>query len=404
MTVMIKGGRLIDGTGREPVQRASVVIEGQRIQQVGTEDAVSRLDGATVIDARGKNILPGLMDLHVGMATLTVDERRMGGINQRSIATSTLRAVANGRRCLDAGVTTVRVDLCGHHGIFALKEAFASGIVDGPRLIVPGRAICMTGGHAWEGGLHEADGADEVRKAAREELKAGADWVKLMATGGAASATERAEDNQMTLEELQAGVDEAHKKGRYAFAHVSCAEGARNCIAAGVDSIEHGIMLEQDIVRDMQARGVFLVPTLGVYRVLVERGEKGLVPEHMYRKAVQVVDQHTRSFRMALEAGVKIAAGTDSGQNWYPAGASLHYELEVMCQEGMSPMQTLLSATSRAAECLRMQAEVGTIEPGKLADVLIIDGDPLGDIRALRDTWMVFKEGRLVFHKEPVSV
>ncbi len=400
MSIVIKGARLIDGTGRAPLERAAVVVEGDRIKAVGLEGQMNIPEGdATVIDVHGKTLLPGLMDLHAGIASLTHAEQPYG-ITQKNIAASILRGVANGRRCLDAGVTTVRVDLCGHHGIFALREAFASGVVDGPRLFVPGRAICMTGGHAWDGGCHEADGADEVRKAAREELKAGADWVKLMASGGAGSPTERAEDDQMTLEELRAGVEEAHKKGKYAFAHVSCAECARNCIEAGVDSIEHGLMLEEDNVLQMKEKGLFLVPTLGVYHRLVERGEKGLVPDYMYRKALQVVERHARSFHMALEIGVKIAAGTDSGGYWYHMGESLLYELEVMNQEGMSPMEVLISATSRAAECLRITGDLGTVEPGKLADLLIVDGDPLASISEIRKTWMVFKEGRVVFHKE----
>ena len=399
MTLVIKGARLIDGTGRAPLDQMAVTVEGQRIGFVGPEDELDTLDSAIVIDAGGRTLLPALMDLYVGIASLSVEERRTEGVTEKTIASSILRGVANGRRCLDAGVTTVRVDLSGHHGIFALKDAFASGLLDGPRLIVPGRAICITGGHAWEGGLHEADGADGVRKAARQELKAGADWLKLMATGGASSATERAEDNQMTREELKAGVDEAHKKGKYAFAHVSCAEGARNCITAGVDSIEHGIMLEWDIVQAMKEKGIFLVPTLGVYHRLVERGEKGFVPEHMYRKATELVEEHARSFRMALEAGVKIAAGTDSGAAWYPAGEGLLYELEVMNQEGMAPMDVLISATSRAAECLHMKDDLGSVQVGKLADLLIVDGDPLASVSALRSTWMVLKAGRVVFRR-----
>jgi imidazolonepropionase-like amidohydrolase len=335
------------------------------------------------------------MDLHANPVGLSREEEPYG-ITPKNIASSILRGVVNGRRCLSVGVTTVRVDTCGHHGIFALKDAFATGWVNGPRLVVPGRAICMTGGHGWNYGNHEADGADGVRKAVREELKAGADWIKLMATGGAGSPTERIEDNQMTLEELKAGVEEAHKKGTFAFAHVSCAEGARNCIAAGVDSIEHGIFLEEDIVREMKKKDIFLVPTLAVYRRLVERGEKGEVPDYMYQKAVQVVARHAQSFRMALAAGVKIAAGTDSGQYWFPMGESLLQELEMMNQEGMAPMDVLMSATSRAAECLRLSEKVGTLEVGKLADVLIVDGDPLARISDLRQTWAVFKEGRMV--------
>jgi imidazolonepropionase-like amidohydrolase len=260
----------------------------------------------------------------------------------------------------------------------------------------------MTGGHSWANGACEVDGPDAVRKAAREQLKAGADWVKLFATGGAGSATERVDDEQLTVEELRAGVEEAHKKGRFAYAHVSCARGARNCIVAGIDSIEHGLFLEEDIVRDMRERGIFLVPTLGAYLKLVERGEKGEVPEYMYRKALQVVEAHKRSFQMAMRSGVKIATGTDSGGSWYPMGESLLYEMEIMNRYGMPPMETLISATSRSAECLRMTEDLGTLEAGKLADILIVERDPLANISEIRKTWMVLKEGRIVFQKQPL--
>lgn len=398
MTIVIRNARLIDGTGSPPVGNAVIVIEGDRITEVGKEEEVKvpTGDDVVVLDAEGRSVLPGLMDLHAGIAGLTHAERPYG-TTQKNVAASVIRGARNGRLYLDAGVTTVRVDTCGHHGIFALKEAFAQGIVDGPRLIVPGRSITMTGGHAWDSGAHEADGADAVRKAAREELKAGADWVKLMVSGGAGSPTERVEDNQMTLEEIKAAVEEAHKKGKYAFAHVSCAQAARNCLAAGMDSIEHGLFLEEDILKEMREKGIFLTPTLGVYHRLVQRGEKGEVPEYMYRKALQVVEGHRKSFHMALEAGVKIVAGTDSGAAWYPSGESLLYELEVMNEEGMVPMEVIKSATSRAAECLHMEDELGTVEPGKLADLLIVDGDPLESIGDLRNTWMAFKEGAVVF-------
>jgi len=399
MSIVVKGARLIDGTGKPPLHRAVVVIEDKQIKAVGPEGQVTPPSDAAVIEADGRTVLPGLMDLHAHIAELTHAEQPYG-MTAKNIAATIIRAVANGRRCLNVGVTTVRVDMCGHHGIFALKEAFAAGVVDGPRLIVPGRGICMTGGHAWDLGCYEADGPDEVRKAAREELRAGADWVKLMATGGAGSPTERAEDAQMTLEELKAGVEEAHKKGKYAYAHVSCAEGARLCIEAGVDSIEHGTMLDEDNIRQMKEKGIFLVPTLGVYRKIIERGEKKQVPEFLYQKALQVVQRHAQSFRMALAAGVKIAAGADSGSYWYDMGESLLWELEIMNKEGMSPMECLKSATSRAAECLRMTDSLGTLEAGKLADVLIVEGDPLANMGEIRKTWMVLKEGRVVFEKD----
>jgi imidazolonepropionase-like amidohydrolase len=159
-------------------------------------------------------------------------------------------------------------------------------------------------------------------------------------------------------------------------------------------------MLDEDNIRQMKGKGLFLVPTLSVYHKLVERGEKKQVPEFMYRKALQVVKRHAESFRMALAAGVKIAAGTDSGGYWYDMGESLLWELEIMNKEGMSPMECLKSATSRAAECLRMTDSLGTLEVGKLADVLILEGDPLANMSEIRKTWMVFKEGRLVFKKD----
>ena len=399
MATAIKGARLIDGTGQAVLENAVLLIEDRRIADVGPEGQVVLPAGdVTVVDVEGRTVLPGLTDLHAGIVSLSHAEQPYG-ITQRTIASSTLRGVEQGRRCLDHGVTTVRVDSAGHYGIFALKDAFASGVVDGPRLVVPGRGICMTGGHAWNYGNAEADGADEVRKAAREQLKAGADWVKLMASGGAGSPTERVDDDQMTLEEMKAAVEEAHKKGKYAFAHVSCAACVRNCIAAGVDSIEHGLVLEEDIVQAMLDKGIFLVPTLGVYRRLIERGERGEVPEYMYTKALEVAERHAESFRMALAAGVKIAAGTDSSSGWYPMGDSLLFELETMNSEGMSSMDTLLTATSRAAECLHMTEDMGTLEPGKLADVLIVEGDPLTNISDIRNTWMVLKEGRVVFSR-----
>ncbi len=397
MTTVIKGARLVDGTGRTPLDRAVVVIEGKRIKAVGREGEVAvPADGAKVIDAAGRTVLPGLMDLHTGFIKYTYTEQPYGN-SEKNIAASTLRGVPSCRMFLEAGITTVRNDCCSHHGAFAMKEAIASGIVQGPRMITPGRGIAMTGGHGWNHSIVEADGPDAVRKAARVELKAGADWIKLMASGGAGSSTERVDDVQFTVEELRAGVEEAHKKGKYAFAHVSCAGAARNCIAAGMDSIEHGMLLEQDVVDAMADKGIFLVPTLSVYHRLV--GQKGNVPDYLVEKAKAIVEAHGRSFQMAMKAGVKIATGTDSGGYWFPVGESLLWEMELMNGLGMSAMETVISATRRAAECLRMDGDIGTLEPGKFADILIVDGDPLANMSAIRNTWLVMKEGQTVFSK-----
>lgn len=397
MTIVIQNARLIDGNGGAPLEGATVVIEGHRISAVGQRVPLPAGE-YDVIDAEGRTVMPALMDLHALMPYPSFEEI-LQGIGEKEAGMILLRAVANGRRCLNAGVTTVRIDMCPHHGLFALREAFASGLLDGPRLFVPGRALTMTGGHAWALGMHEADGPDEMRKAARQELKAGADWIKLMASGGAGSPTERPEDVQLTAEEMKAAVEEAHKKGKFAYAHVSSTEAARNCLAAHVDSIEHGIDLDDDVLQEMKERGVFLIPTLGIYRRMIECGERAEIPDDMYRKAQKIAVQHRETFRRALQIGVKMAAGTDSGQDWYVNGESLLYELELMNQEGMAPMDVLVAATRRGAECLRIQQDLGTLESGKLADILIVDGDPLANVSALRNTWMVMKEGRVVFRQ-----
>jgi imidazolonepropionase-like amidohydrolase len=181
---------------------------------------------------------------------------------------------------------------------------------------------------------------------------------------------------------------------------VSCEEGARTAIAAGIDSIEHGLFLDDGIVQAMKDKGVFLVPTLWLYRRLVELGEKGEIPEWKAKRAASVVPRHLESFQRALRAGVKIATGTDSGEVYTPIGESLLHEMETLYGAGMSAMEVIISATSRAAELLRMTADLGTVQPGKVADLLILDGDPLTDIKAVYRTWMVFKEGRLVYRMD----
>jgi imidazolonepropionase-like amidohydrolase len=180
------------------------------------------------------------------------------------------------------------------------------------------------------------------------------------------------------------------------LAHVSCAAGAKNSVAAGVDSITHGIFLDDESVQAMKEKGVFLVPTLSVYHSLVQQESTGVVPEHMWRKAKQMIDAHGESFKLALKAGVKIAAGTDSGFDWNPMGENLHFEFEIMNRLGMAPMDVIVSATSGAAECLRMTKDIGTVEVGKLADLVVLDGDPLANISNIRKIRAVYKEGRLV--------
>lgn len=399
MKTFITDARLVDGSGAEPLENAVIVLDGKKIIQVETQGNIQiDQNDAHVISAAGRTVLPGLIDTHVGfMREVMPIQPNPYQTTDKFVAESILNALVNADRCLKAGVTTVRQDSAGHEGIYALREAFEAGRLDGPRIITPGNGLTISGGHAWYS-CQEVDGPEEVRKAARLQLRAGADWIKLMATAGSGGlfAGESPEQWQMTVDEMRPAVEEAHKKGKWVMAHVSCAEGARNCLEAGVDSIEHGLFLEEDIVQEMADKGVFLVPTLWLYRRLVEIGERGEIPEWKYQRARGVVGRHTRSFELALEAGVKIAAGTDAGMPYTPVGASLHNEMLVMHEIGMSPMDVIVSATRRAAECLRLDDELGTIQPGKLADILIVDGDPLSNLGDTRQTWKVFKEGKLV--------
>jgi len=401
MTTLITGARLIDGTGRDPVDPGAIRV-GTRIVAVGSARAVraSRSD-SIVIDVEGRSVLPALIDCHASMGALRPEERP-DGITEKAIGFSVARAVANGRKSLDGGVTTVRVDTVAHHALFAVRDVFAAGWLDGPRMLVPGRAITTTGGHAWKGGAREADGPDAMRKAVREEIKAGADWIKLMPTGGAGTANEEVDEWQMAPDEIAAAVDAAHRRRRRVFAHVSNADAARACAAAGVDSIEHGFYLSEDALTEMKEHGTFFVPTLSAYRHLVKASQQRPSTTDPYEAALQktaleVVERHARSFRAALALGVRIAAGTDSGADWFPMGNSLQFELELMVSEGMTNADAVAAATRDAADLLGLRSDLGTLEAGKLADILVVDGDPLVDVSVLRKPWLVMKEGRVVF-------
>lgn len=381
---------IFDGESQELIRDKTVVVQGGKIQEIADSENRKLLEGEHY-DCSGMTMLPGLIDCHANIVGLITAEQRFG-ITPKTIASSTLRGVHEGKNCIDHGVTTIRVDTAGHHGTYALRDAFDAGSFIGPHMIMPGRAICTTCGHGWNFGNHVADGPWEVRKAVREEIMAGADWIKLMITGGAGTSTERIEDQQMCKAEIEAGVDEAHARGKKCFAHLSISKAIREAVEAGLDSVEHGILMDEETAYLVAEKKACLVPTLGVYRRLVDRGEKGLVPDYMYRKSLEVVDRHTQSFHYALKAGIKIVAGTDSGQDWFPLGESLLRELEIMNEEGLSNFETLKSATVNAAELLELPM-IGRVKEGLNADLLIVDGNPLERISDIRRKRFVLKDG-----------
>ena len=409
MTIsLIRNGTLIDGTGNPPAANATVLIRGNRISAIGDARSLGLSDASiTEIDAQGGYILPGFIDTHVHLV--------LNGVNlARDMATPFsmrfYQSVEYMRHTLDAGITSVR-DAGGADA--GLKEAVETGVVPGPRMQISITVLTITGGHVdfWMRSGNEfhlfpaypgfpdgrCDGVDGVRQKVREVLRAGAEVIKICATGGVLSPTDHPEFTQFSPEELEVIVREAaYRRGIKVMAHAQGAEGIKNALRAGVHSIEHGIYLDDEAIELMLKRGVFLVPTLLAPLAVLEIGEKGGMPEHAIRKAREVLEIHSDSISRAHKAGVKIAMGTDAGV--MPHGTNLR-ELGLMVKIGMTPMEAIVATTRTAAECLGWQAQVGTIQAGKLADIVIAKTNPLQDIQSLENVdniVLVMKDGRIV--------
>ncbi len=393
MQKVIKCGWLLDGTGSPAIERGIIVTQGTKIAAIGPESAVAWPEGEyEVIDAGQYTVLPGLIDCHVH---LTSDPDPDSSIKSREPDSMTaLRAANNARLTLAGGVTTAR-DV-GGKGMadLSLKKAIGEGIAVGPRLLVSGRCLCMTGGHGHNSG-REVDGPDEARKGAREQIKAGVDVIKVMATGGVLTPGVEPGSPQMTREEMQAAIEEAHKAGRRTASHAQGNTGIKNAILAGVDSVDHGCFLDDEAINMMLERGTYLVPTLSAPYNILKHGLAAGIPEYAIRKTNLVNDSHTASFQKAYKAGVKIAMGTDAATPFNRHGENA-YELVLMVKAGMDPMDAVVSATKTASELLGVEQLTGTLAPGKAADILIIKGNPLEDINAVMQPWMVLKEGKVV--------
>jgi imidazolonepropionase-like amidohydrolase len=387
------GGRLIDGTGGAPMEDAVVVFEGDRISTVGVADATTIPIGAEVMDVTGKTVLPGLINCHSHFC-LDGSSDPATALKQRSFTENVLIAAQHAEAALRAGITTVR-DLGGWEGVdLGLKKAINDGLIPGPRMLVSGKMLCMTGGTAHFIG-REVDGPDEARKGAREQLKAGADIIKVMATGGVMTPGVDPGSAQLTFEELRAAIEEAEKAGKLTASHAQGTTGIKNAVRAGVDSIEHGFFLDAEAIDMMLERETFFVPTLAAMYEVIERGPEFGIPAFAIEKAQRASGAHLDSFRRAREAGVRIAAGNDGGTP-FNRTENLASELERMVAAGMSPLEALATAHRAAAQLLRLAEQIGSVEPGKLADLVVLDADPQADISALRQVHMVIKAGQRV--------
>jgi imidazolonepropionase-like amidohydrolase len=377
--LLLRAGTVFTATaGPDPVLRdAWVHVEDGRIAAVS--DSEPRVpDGVERIDAPTATLLPGLIDCHVHFA-LSGGPDWLAEI-QQSYALACWRAATFARATLRAGFTSVRC-LGGRDGMdTALRDAQRAGVVEAPRIVTANLAVCMTGGHgAWLG--READGPDEVRKAVREQLKAGADCVKLIATGGVMTPGVEVGSQQFSEHELRAGVEEAHKAGRKIAAHAHGSAGIRAAVRAGVDSIEHGSFLTDEIIGLMKARGTWLSMTLSSAAGFGD-APPGAVPDWAREKAARVAEAMADSFRTAYQAGVRLVLGTDAGTPYNLHGANAR-ELALIVQHGAAPVDALRAATLNGAELLQVSDRVGSIEVGKEADLVVCEGDAVQDVTRL---------------------
>ncbi|HYS02593.1 MAG TPA: amidohydrolase family protein [Candidatus Eisenbacteria bacterium] len=394
--VFVAAARLVDGRGGSPIEPGRVLIEGDRIRSVGA--ALEPPAEAQRYDFPDATILPGLIDCHVHLADVgEADPQDSAGEDD---AVRVLRLAQHAARTLRAGVTTVR-DVGGrHHLEFGFRRGVEAGLAIAPRLWLCGKIVSMTtpGADMWPGMYRQADGPWEVAKAVREQVKAGADAIKVMATGAImAPANERPGQAQYRPHELHAAVETAHGLGRRVAAHAHGIEGIRNAVAAGVDTIEHGTYLHQDpsVAAQMAERGIALVPTLKAGALLADPPGPG-IPAEIVEKARAARDHTGRSFRLAMEAGVPIAMGTDAATSFNYHGENAD-ELALMVEAGMTPMQAITAATSTAARALGRDHELGTLQPGLLADLIVVRGNPVVDVSLLRQPpQAVFLGGRLV--------
>ncbi len=414
--IAITNCRIIDGTGRQPIEKGAIVIKDSLIVDVGSMGEVEIPSEAQVIDAAGKTVMPGLIDAHVHLTGL-----RTGDFIKEPLltpyATLVARAIRDLEALLNAGFTTVGD--AGSIIALQLKRAVEEGTVCGPRIVAAGYILSQTFGH---GDTHFlpveyvdartsklmsplsaliCDGIEECRKAARYALRAGADYIKVMATGGVLSEKDRPEYTQFTIEELKAIVEEAKHAHRFVHAHAQGAEGIKNAINAGVKIIAHGIFIDDEGIELAKERNAIVVPTFSVVEHLIKYGKEIGVPEWGLKKSMEVHEIHLKNIKRAYEKGVKVATGTDflGGVKAFRHGDN-SLEIQLLVEKlGMKPMEAIVAATKNAAEAVGLINKVGTLEKNKVADLIIVNGNPLADIKILRDPnniVVVIKEGRIV--------
>lgn len=388
---------LFDGTdGSTADDRGVLIGTDGSIRAVGSSDDVrAESRDAQVVDLGGDCLLPGLVNMHVHLG-LGLPGDLQEAVHGANLAELVLLMAGNARATLRSGVTTVRLVGESRYADFALRRAIDAGAVEGPRIFTAGHALCCSGGHGWDADGLEADGADGFRRATREQLRAGADLIKVCISGGIAGQHESIDTPQLTDDEMAAVIETAHDWGRKVTAHAGPAPVIARALALGLDCVEHGYELTDELTQDMAARGVWYVPTIVVSRC-EEFFVANDVPSWMIERALSAGPRHWESLQSALRHGVPIAMGSDMPPHApFDETTATVRELEFMVEAGMPDVDALLSATVRPIEWLGATDRLGTIAAGKRADLIAVRGNPAADISALRNLHTVLKDGRVV--------
>ncbi len=399
---LVHAGNLIDGVSDKALGNMTVVVDGDRITEV-RRGFSAPADGDSVIDLSNTTVLPGLMDMHVHL-TGQMNPRNYLERVQKNTAHFAIQSVEYARRTLLAGFTTVRNP--GDDGTItiALRGQIDRGLVPGPRIFTAGKSLATTGGHADPtNGLRDdltrdagpedgvVNGPEDAAKAVRHRYKEGADFIKITATGGVLSVAKSGQNPQFTEKELRAIVETANDYGFHVAAHAHGAEGMKRAVRAGITSIEHGTLMDEETMELMKEHGTYYVPTILAGEFVAEKAKiDGYFPEMVRPKAAEIGPKIQETFGKAYKAGVKIAFGTDCGVS--PHGGNAE-EFSLMVEAGMPPMEAIRSATVTAAELLKIDDKLGSIEAGKIADLVAVPGDPLKDISVLENVSFVMKEG-----------
>ena len=392
----IVGATLVDLNGRAPIEQAVVLVEGERIKDLGAAADITVPDDAEVIDASGTWLIPGLMNMHVHYG-LVLPGKMQAELANETEAELALRMAAVARESLQAGVTTIRSPGDQRHGELALRKAIVKGQAHGPRIYSAGKALAITGGHGSKANTVYFDGPYELMKAARLEISAGASWVKILISGGIATDGGGIAEALMTPEEINAVVDAAHRFGAKVAAHSGSPVATHIAVDAGVDSIEHGYFLDRKVLRKMKKRGTWLVPTIVVSQPATQPFfERIGSPQWYLKRRDSVGKDHWQALQMAIQEGVNIALGTDQLPSEPNDGTTATArEAQYYVEAGMTPLQALRSATIAPATMLGAENEIGSLAAGKFADIVAVDRDPARDIKALRNILLVMKGGRV---------